>query len=366
MYHQIQDLAREFKIIFISLTDEEVQEDHKKILEGLCDKLYIFKLNKFAIGLNIIKGLVKGWPVQVSYFFNRSIEKKISEIIEATKPDHIYVQLIRTTEYVKHLTLPKTLDYMDCFSTNSAKRAETSSGLIKLFWKWESEKVKEYEAKIFPFFDNHTIITKVDASQMPATCSPVTVIPNGIDTNFLNVSSSQERDIDLLFVGNLSYYSNVDAVHFIVKKIVPYLGKSLKIVIAGANPSPSLKLLVKENPPIELMPDVVDIKSIYKRSKVFIAPITKGTGMQNKILEAIASGCEVICSKEVSDGLGLKLNTVHIAHNAAAYISEIGNLLSHFSSHSAQRENSRNFLAKEFNWVDKNKLLIDIINKHKS
>ena len=154
MYHQIQDLAREFKIIFISLTDEEVQEDHKKILEGLCDKLYIFKLNKFAIGLNIIKGLVKGWPVQVSYFFNRSIEKKISEIIEATKPDHIYVQLIRTTEYVKHLTLPKTLDYMDCFSTNSAKRAETSSGLIKLFWKWESEKVKEYEAKIFPFFDN--------------------------------------------------------------------------------------------------------------------------------------------------------------------------------------------------------------------
>lgn len=366
MYHQIQDLAKEYKIIYISLTDEEVPADHKKILEGFCEKLYIFKLSKFAIGLNIIKGLLKGWPVQVSYFFNRSIEKKINRIIESTHPDHIYVQLIRTTEYVKNVPLPKTLDYMDCFSTNSAKRAETSTGLIKLFWKWESAKVKAYEAAIFPFFDHHTIISKVDASQLPAKCSPVAVIPNGIDTGFLNVSLTQERDIDLLFVGNLSYYSNVDAVHFIIKKIAPYLSKSLKIVIAGANPSPSLKLLVKGNPYVELMPDVVDITSIYKRSKVFIAPITKGTGMQNKILEALASGCEVICSKEVSDGLGLKLNTVHIAHNAAAYVSEIGNLLSHFIGHAAQRENSRNFIAKEFNWADKNKLLIDIINKHKS
>ena len=365
MYHQIQHLSTAYDVILIALTDEHIPVEHKIHLENICKRVYIFKLNRVSIYLNILRGIVKGWPIQVSYFFNKSIQRKINQIIESTQPDRIYAQLIRTAEYVKDVPVTKTLDYMDCFSMNSAKRAESSAGFIKMFWQWESVKVKKYEAGIYPYFTSHTIISQIDASQMPAECRPMAIVPNGIDNSFFTNTSDEERDIDLLFVGNLSYYSNEAAVQYLIKNIIPYISPSLKIVIAGADPSVVIKNLVMGNSRVELIPDVDDIKSIYKRAKIFIAPITKGTGMQNKILEAIASGCEVICSKEVSDGLGLKLNTVHIALNASAYVSEIGNLLSHFSSHISQRENSKNFVARQFSWHDKTKELMDIINKDK-
>lgn len=365
MYHQIRELSTAFEIIFIALTDEEVPEDHEKILSAHCKSVHIFKLGKFSIFINILNGLFYGLPIQVAYFFNKSVQQKIYKIIDAVLPDHIYVQLIRSAEYVKHISIEKTLDYMDCFSMNSAKRAETSQGISKLFWKWESKKVKKYEADIYPYYTNHTIISAADESQMPETCKPISIIPNGIDIDFFNIGLVEKRDIDLLFVGNLSYYSNIDAVQFLIKNIIPYLSKSLKIVIAGSNPSATVLELASGNTRVELMPDVIDIKSVYNRAKIFLAPITKGTGMQNKILEALASGCEVICSKEVSDGLGFKLNTIHIATNASAYVSEIGILLSHFESHLSQRENGIKYIEKEFNWHYKTKLLIDIINKVK-
>jgi glycosyltransferase involved in cell wall biosynthesis len=248
---------------------------------------------------------------------------------------------------------------------NSSKRAEISIGLVKKFWMYEANKVRKYEADIYPYFNSHTIISRLDASQMPEVCRPLAILPNGIDRDFFSTTSAKERDIDLLFVGNLSYYSNEDAVQYLIKNIIPYISPSIKVVIAGASPSRAIKNLVTGNPTVTLIPNVEDIKVVYRRAKIFIAPITKGTGMQNKILEAIASGCEVICSKEVSDGLGLKLNTIHVALNASAYVSEVGTLLSHFDSHTTQRENSKNYIAQQYNWQDKNKELMDIIYKDK-
>lgn len=365
MYHQIQDLAAVNEVVFIALTDENIPDVQIRHFEKICKSVHLFRLSRISIYVNLWRGLIKGWPIQVSYFFNKSIQRQINQIIASSQPDRIYAQLIRTAEYVKHVPVNKTLDYMDCFSLNSARRAETSTGLKKTFWEWEAARVKKYEAVIFPYFTSHTIISNIDSDHMPAECKPIAVVPNGIDRSFFTINPDKERDIDLLFVGNLSYYSNEAAVLYLIKNILPYVSPSLKIVIAGAEPSSKIKKIVTIDTRVVLMPNVEDIKSIYRRAKIFIAPITKGTGMQNKILEAVASGCEVICSKEVSDGLGFKLNTVHVAMNASAYVSEIGNLLSHYGSHLNQREISQNYIASHFNWHDKNKELMDIINQDK-
>ena len=61
-------------------------------------------------------------------------EQDIETIVRKNKPDHIYCQLIRCTEYVKHIhDIPKTLDYMDTFSKGMERRIEKSVFYMLLF-----------------------------------------------------------------------------------------------------------------------------------------------------------------------------------------------------------------------------------------
>ena len=62
-------------------------------------------------------------------------------------------------------------------------------------------------------------------------------------------ASSPPPLYDLVFVGNMGYFPNVTAAQFIADKIYPLLKKELpelKILIAGANPSPAVKKLADD------------------------------------------------------------------------------------------------------------------------
>lgn len=58
------------------------------------------------------------------------------------------------------------------------------------------------------------------------------------------------------------------------------------VSLAGANPHPSVKILASEKVTVTGWMD--DIRDAYRSSRVFIAPMRIGTGLQNKLLEAMA------------------------------------------------------------------------------
>ena len=69
------------------------------------------------------------------------------------------------------------------------------------------------------------------------------------------------------------------------------------VLIAGASPTSAVKAL--HGGPVEVTGWVDDIRTAYARSHVFAAPIVLGSGQQNKILEAMASGLPCIVSPQV-------------------------------------------------------------------
>ena len=69
--------------------------------------------------------------------------------------------------------------------------------------------------------------------------------------------------------------------HFVWSKI-----PNAKLCIAGATPVTSVKAVANDN--IEVTGWVDDMRDVYAKSKIFIAPMRIGTGLQNKLLEAMA------------------------------------------------------------------------------
>ena len=87
----------------------------------------------------------------------------------------------------------------------------------------------------------------------------------------------------------MGYAPNVNAVEFLAYEIMPKVWEKLpnaKLYIAGAQPDPKVKKVACDN--IIVSGWIDDMRDAYAQSRIFIAPMRIGTGLQNKLLEAMS------------------------------------------------------------------------------
>ena len=303
-------------------------------------------------------------PLEVSYFFNQKIKRKFEKIINQVQPDHIYCQLIRMSEYVRHLPYPKTLDYMDAFSIGMQRRAENSNPISKAIFQRDALQIADYESVVYHDFDNHTIISEQDRKHLSFLGKEkIHVLPNGVDTHFFAPMPEVEKKYDIAFVGNMGYYPNVQAALFLAKKILPKLrGKfpNINLLIAGARPTQEVKNLATEN--IKVTGWVEDIRTAYASANIFVAPIFYGRGQQNKILEAMSMGIPCITSDQVNEAIGAKDRTsILIANDDESCQEQISLLLRNEELQQKLSTNGLNLIRNNFSWEKYGKQLEDLI-----
>ena len=355
-YHQIKELSKTYDIVLCSLTRTSIKKEWENELKKHCKSIHIFKLNYLLVLFNTFKMIFTEKPFQIGYFYQKSIHKKINKIIEQTKPSLIFCQLIRTAEYVKNIhSIPKTLDYMDALSSGLFRRAENAKLISKHILNLEGKRVKMYENKIFDYFNHHTIISKQDKKliQHPQQKN-ITIIPNGIDDYFYNYkNTSIKKEYDLVFVGNLSYPPNIESCIYIVTKLLPIFeskGIHLNILLSGVNPSQKVQKF-NELKNVTVSGWVDDIRESYLKGKIFIAPLFIGTGLQNKLLEAMALNTPCITTSLANNALGGKTGSELIIADTLVEFENGINLLLNDSVYSNQlTKNAQQFVKENFNW----------------
>lgn len=365
-YYQLKQLSRDFEIKVVALDDSNSSERDQEKLRNEFDIQFV-KLSKTVIYLKMFRALFSDKPFQVHYFFQRSANLKVKEIVSEFKPDHIYCQLIRTAEYVKNIhSIPKTMDYMDAFSKGMDRRISQNRGIKKFLIKAEASRLLKYENLIFDYFENKTIISSQDQSLIyhPERNS-IKVVPNGVDFDFFNPDQSPNQTFDLVFTGNMSYPPNVDGALFLVNEIMPIVWKKMpqaKVLIAGAKPTTAITSLKCSNVVVSGWVD--DIRESYSSSSVFIAPMRIGTGLQNKLLEAMSMGVPCITTAFANNALkAVNGESILIGNSKESLAELVINLL----NDSVLRKNlsiaGRAFIEANYSWRTSTALLIDSI-KH--
>ena len=171
----------------------------------------------------------------------------------------------------------------------------------------EYRRLKRYEAEIFDDFDVRSIISEPDRALFPhERRDEILIIPNGVDHDYFK-PQDREKKYDLVFTGNMSYPPNVNAVEYLADEIMPIVWKALpetKLYIAGATPDPKVKKAASDRIVVSGWLD--DIRDAYAQSRVFIAPMRIGTGLQNKLLEAMSMRLPAITSPLANASLGAK------------------------------------------------------------
>jgi len=364
-FHQIRHLAKNHEIHLCALNDVLIKPENRTALDPFCKSVHIIDLDKSGEAWNIFKAYITGNPLQVGYFYSNSAKSKIRKIIQEIRPDHIFCQLIRVTEYVKDLRIPKTLDYQDVFSKGVDRRSRTAPFYLKPVLRSEYKRLLKYEHDIFDQFDNKTIISIPDRDLIPhPERGKIEVVINGVDTDFFSPMKTPKA-YDLVFTGNMGYPPNVNAANFLVKEIVPLVLKekpALKVMLAGATPHPSVQALESEH--VRITGWVDDIRECYASARVFIAPMQIGTGLQNKLLEAMAMKIPSITSELANSALkakhGKEILVGNAAEDFAAYILKLLNDPVYAKSIA---ENGHDFVHAKYNWASATQKLEDLMIK---
>lgn len=331
-FNQIKQLAKHNEIVLCALNDNPKvnEQDAFRALQPHCQSISFIKVTKPQILLGLVRAFFKGLPMQCGYFYNRKAAKKIDALIAKHKPDILFGQLLRVAEYIRHKDLPKTIDYQDIFSYGMKRRADIASFVTRPIYTMEYRRLRRYEAAIFDDFDVRTIISEPDRALFPhEKRNDILIIPNGVDHDYFK-PQEQEKKYDLVFTGNMSYPPNVNAVEYLADEILPIVWKTLpetKLYIAGATPDPKVRKAASDKVIVSGWLD--DIRDAYAQSRVFIAPMRIGTGLQNKLLEAMSMGLPAITSPLANASLGAKPSEeILIGSNAEEMAQNIITLLS--------------------------------------
>jgi sugar transferase (PEP-CTERM/EpsH1 system associated) len=351
-YNQIKCLAKNHQIHLCATSDVKVNQTDFEALEPYCKSIHVFKLSKFTIYLNILKSFLAGRPLQVGYFYNRSTAVKIKKLVNEINPDHIFCQLVRVAEYVKDIDIPKTIDYQDVFSAGVKRRSKTSAFYLRPILKLEYQRLLKYEHDVFNIFDNKTIISIPDRDLIPhPEKEKIEIVINGVDTDFFKPMETK-KEYELVFTGNMGYPPNVNAANFLAKEILPLVhtkAPGTKLTIAGATPHPSVQALKSEH--IHVTGWVDDIRECYAKAKIFIAPMRIGTGLQNKLLEAMAMKIPSITSDLANGALNAKHGEeVLVGKTAEDFANHIVSILENPKLAGKLSENGYQFVHRNYNW----------------
>ena len=352
-FHQIRCLSKTNDIYLFCLSHQKIDTNVYKFLGPYCKEIKIvFVSRKEYIG-NIIESFLRSEPLQIGYFFSKNARREYLRFEREVEPDHVYCQFVRTAKLAGDSLIRKTIDYQDALSKNAERRISKAPFYLKPILRYEAKKMADYEASVFDMFDTHTIISDADRDfiQTPFR-EDIYVIPNGVDFEFYQPIPDKEKSFDVVFTGNMQYPPNVDAAIFLITKIMPLLWKKnpqIKVLIAGANPDSRLMKLKSERVCVSGWVD--DIRESYASAKVFVAPMQIGTGLQNKLLEAMAMGLPCVTSGLVNKALrATDKREIFVAEKAEEYAATIDLLLNDETLSSETALNGCNYVRGRFCW----------------
>jgi glycosyltransferase involved in cell wall biosynthesis len=207
---------------------------------------------------------------------------------------------------VRILKKPLVLDCHDVFQALRVRHTSAFRKILETFL----EKVA---------YRNADLIVTVSENEKQCLVSrgveedKVTVIPNGVNTEIFSRRERCGSGIALegkrtvIFVGNMEYLPNREAVHLIDAEIAPRVKKAVPnvrfLVVGRADNSIKSENLVFAG----VVNNVVDFLAT---SDVAIAPLLHGSGTRLKILEYFSCGLPVVSTSVGVEGLDVE-NGVH-------------------------------------------------------
>jgi glycosyltransferase involved in cell wall biosynthesis len=214
---------------------------------------------------------------------------------------------------------------------------------------------RRYERSLLARSDHVLVASDRDRSALDGHApSLVSIVPNGVDTDTWRRRTPQLGNA-VVFSGAMDYPANADAAVHLASRVMPLVWRhrpATRLVIAGRDPVPDVAALAAD-PRVTVTGTVDDIRPFLEEAGVYAAPLRFASGIQNKLLEAMAMAIPVVTTPIAVAGLaapGGDAPPVRVAVGPEAFAAGILEALAERDANPAPDQVGREYVEARFGW----------------
>jgi len=259
-------------------------------------------------GAAFMRATVRGRPWQADRLA-AGLGEPLREELEAFDPDVVHVNRWILASLGRQLAgLPTVLSAFDAWHLNVDASVVLAGAVRKRLLRAEAHRVRRFEAEEFAHFGRVVVVTEQDKAALEELNPDlrVSVVPNGVDTRYFSKGDgATAAGGRIVFTGHMGYPPNIVAAEFLGKELLPRIRAArpdAHLVIVGRHPDARVVALARL-PGIEVTGEVDDVRPWLRSAHVFVCPMLTGTGIKNKLLEAMSSELPCVVTPRALQGL---------------------------------------------------------------
>jgi sugar transferase (PEP-CTERM/EpsH1 system associated) len=354
-YHHLRLLARRhdvtLAVVALGRTDAEAVAATRAL--GL--RVEVIELGWAGAPIALAPALLgDARPLQVLLYARRRAIERVAALCAATRFDVVHAQLVRTAAFLPPLDGPRVvLDLIDALSSNFDRRAARDRGPLAWISAIEARRLRRTEAELAARAACTLVVSAREQAQVDGP--RVVVVPNGVDLDAFPMREHEGTPGRIVFTGNLGYFPNVDAARWLAAEVMPRVRAELPsatLHLAGARPAPAIRALAGRDG-VSLAADVPAMAPELASGAITVIPMRSGSGLQNKVLEAMAVGTPVVTTSGVASALDMVAGEhLLVADTADEIAAAAVGLLSSPSRRQALAERARRRVEERYRWED--------------
>ncbi len=309
-YHHIAHLAKRHRVHLACFADVREDLDHVRPLEAICASVDVVFRSRLAARLFALAALPTGRSLSVAAFDSPELRARVRQRVQAARPDVTVVYSAAMAQYAEDGNgAPRVLDFVDADSEKLRVYGRVQPFPQSALYALEAGRLARYEGEMASRFDASIFISEAEADIVRARAPgrPFSIIRNGVDLDAFRPSPDgpAEGDPCVVFTGVMGYFPNADAVTFFATEVLPRVRTQVpgaRFEIVGRDPSAAVRRLAAL-PGVTVTGAVPDVRPYLARASLAVAPFRIARGVQNKVLEAMASGLPVVGTPLAFQGL---------------------------------------------------------------
>ncbi len=355
LYNLLRYLGKKHQITLVCESRGEVTKaDWNKVAKYCHKVLTVTRAQQWSIS-NILKTGFSLYPFLLIGHHNAEIKKIMAEEFKKNHFDLIHVE----TFYVMH-NIPRTKIPIVLTEHNVEWKIykQWADGFWGIFLKpllyLDVLKMKFWEQYFWKKAHKVIAVSDLDQKEMERKINnQVELISNGVDCGYFSeVEKKEPKQPVILFVGSFKWVQNRDAVKFLLDKLWPQIKSKISKVKLQVIGNDALKYVKTKDQQVSVEEGVKDIRQVYSKATILLAPIRLGGGTKFKVLESMAAGLPIVTTPKGVEGLGSDTNGILVGETAEELVAKTVNLLNDKIKREEIVHKEKEFVRRNFDWQD--------------